>query len=109
MFNENPGTSILMRRGGSTVARTEAPFCLSLFLAGAALWNELAESVYVFLRGSAAHEEKKKNCRAELWRPRLPRRSDAEIFIRCLFSLSPWREKRGSLSVFKTVYALCLV
>lgn len=60
MFNENPGTSILMRRGGSTVARTEAPFCLSLFLAGAALWNELAESVYVFLRGSAAHEEKKK-------------------------------------------------
>lgn len=44
MFNENPGTCILMRRGGLTVAHTEAPFffkCLSV-LARAALWNELA-------------------------------------------------------------------
>lgn len=57
MFNENPGTCILMRRGGSTVAHTEAPFCFSLFVAGAALWNELAESVCVFLRGSATHEK----------------------------------------------------
>lgn len=85
MFNENPGTCVLMRKGGSTTGHIEAPFLFFLCFGRGSPLEELAESVCVFFfRGSAAHEK----CRAELCRPRLPRRSDAEIFIGCLFSFS---------------------
>ena len=113
MFNENPGTCLLTRRGDSAVAHVEAPFCFPLFWLGLPFCNDLAESVYVgvffFLREEATAHEK-------LSRPRLPRRSDAEIFIRCLFSFFPpeerenerERERERLLSVFKKQCRLCV-
>ncbi len=105
MFNENPGTCILMRKGVSTVARTEAPLCFSLFLAGAALWNELAKSVCVFWRGSAAHEK--------LSRWAAPSTSPTEI--RCwnihkmpVFPLPPEEKEKAEDFQFSKQCRLCV-
>ena len=105
VFNENPGTCILIRRGGLTVAHTEAPFflCLSV-LAGAALWNELARiclCAFFFCFFFWEEVQLANKCRAKPRRPRLPRRSDAEIFIGCLFSFSSLRKKKEDLQFSK--------
>lgn len=87
MFNENSETCILLR-GWLNCGVRWSPFVFLCFGWGCPLEWISWICLCVFERG-AAH----KNCRTELRRPHLPRRSDAEIFIRCLFSFSPWRKK----------------
>lgn len=107
MFNENPGTCVLMRSGGSTVVHPFV-FCLFCFFGKGCPLERISQIClcfffFFFKRGSAAH----KSCRTGPCRLCLPRRSDAEIFIGCLFCLFFPPEKKDRFK-FSNQTRLCV-
>lgn len=84
MYNENSGTCILLR-GWLDCGVRWGPFVF-LCLGWGCLLEWISQICFLcVLRKTRTAKKNQIICRAELCRPRLPWRSDAEIFIRCLF------------------------